>query len=362
MINVLPIYKIFSIHVILVIVAMSCNTHREIKALYGFSKELEPFKGKDAEEIAYILSSWGINAVFGGYKDKQMLEALRKYGIKTYVSVRIFHNGRFWHKYPQSRPIDVHGNPIEKEEWYTPLTPSNHEVRMERLAEIEKLVSSYDVDGVWLDFTYWPCLWERPKPKLYQTSFDSVSIKKFEKETGVAIPLKFITITEKAKWILNNHKNKWIRWKCEQITSFVREAKEIVKERGKLLGLFVVPFLPEDYENAIEEIIGQDYKALSRYVDIFSPMVYHLMCDKEVVWIKKVIEYIYNTTNRSVLPIVQGCSEPKELSEEEFKQAIWLSLSAEGSKGVIIFSLKHVVTENKIDAMREALAWTKAIK
>jgi len=289
-------------------------------------------------------------AIFGGYKNDKLISSLHQEKIKVYASIGIFVGKDWWEKYPKSRPINSEGKPVEGEDGYGGLIPVIPFIRERKLEEIKELITRYPVDGVWLDFIRWPCHWEVHHPRIEQTSFDSLTLEQFQRDTKITIPEEFSDISQIANWILKHHRNIWTAWKCLQITNFVKEAREIIKIRGKdkIVGIFTVPWREKDYNNAIHKIIGQDYAALSKYVDIFSPMVYHLMCDRNVRWIREVTTYIYQNSKKEVLPIIQAGSTPSHLSKEEFKAALENALCAEGSSGVIVFTLKDILQEDRL--------------
>jgi hypothetical protein len=116
-----------------------------------------------------------------------------------------------------------------------------------------------------------------------------------------------------------------------------------------------VPF----YQGSVErqpylKIIGQDYCALSRYVDVFSPMVYHLMCGYPPEWVGEVVEEIYELSGKPVWPIIQSVSAPTSLSAEEYGRTIDVVLHSDVSDGVLVFIMKGVLLD------QAKLAVTKA--
>ena len=110
--------------------------------------------------------------------------------------------------------------------------------------------------------------------------------------------------------------------------------------------------MTNDYDNAIKRIIGQDYEKLSDYVDVFSPMTYHKMCGRSVEWVQSITDTIYQMTGKEVWPIVQACSVPEELTDKEFEQVLRMGLGSQ-SGGVVVFSYKHLVKENKLESLRK---------
>lgn len=328
---------------------------KKLKILYGFKKGSPHFKNKSNSEIIEILKSWRIDAIFGGYDDSTFVDQLHQAGIKVFIEAGIFVGEKLWKKNQFARPINDRGSPIEKEKWYAGVNPAIEEIRQLRLNYIRKLATKYKTDGIWLDFIRWPCHWEVPHPKIEQTSLDDYTLNKFQLETAIEIPDSLVKIKARAQWLLKNHLGQWTEWKCGQITEFVKETRKIVKSVSEdiLIGLFGVPWRPGDYDNAIMNIIGQDYKSLAAYVDVFSPMVYHLMCDRSVPWITEVTNWIHQETGKPVWPIIQATDEPSKLSPPEFKAAIESALGAAGSSAIIIFTLRDI-DEEKLLKMKEA--------
>jgi hypothetical protein len=325
-----------------------------VKALYGFSRKDIAFHGKVPEQIAQTLEQWGITAVFGGYGDSSMVSALHSRGIRVFAEVALFVGKKHWTRYPRSRPILSTGKPMAPDGWYYGVNPVIPEIRQHGLEIIQRLVERYPLDGIWLDFIRWPCRWDKPNPQLPQTSFDSFTLGAFQMDTGIRIPRALITIPDQAGWILQHHREDWADWKCKQINEFVRQAREMMKRarRRALLGLFGVPWRPADFDGAIRHVIGQDYRALSPHVDVFSPMAYHKLCGRDIPWIAQVTEWVGQETGKAVWPIVQAMDEPEPLSPREFRRVLKTALAASGSEGVIIFNLR-ALSQEKIEVITE---------
>ena len=333
------------------------QTGNQAHVVYNFSRDLDFFRNKSPEEITRQLRQWNINAVFGGFRDSLMVKALHKEEIKIFAEVAIFTGTEVrWNESPELRPINAEGKPVQIDEWYCGIVPTVPWFRERKSAIVKKIMSTYDVDGIWLDFIRWPCHWEVRKPRLEQTSFDKISLEAFQHETKINIPNTLQNPNEIAQWILENHHDTWTRWKCSVINGYVRELREIVKSYGseKVLGLFGVPWRHSDFDNAILRITSQDYRELGTIVDVISPMVYHRMCGRNVEWIGKIISYIHQETpGTSIWPVIQAMSEPDVLTPGEFGRAMKTALNTEGSNGLIIFTLDSVVKEKKLEVMKE---------
>jgi hypothetical protein len=307
----------------------------KVRALYGFSKKY--FKGKSNDEIAKWLLEHKFDAVFGGYKDKKLRETFKRYGIQVYAEAAIFYSSTEWKRHPETRPINSEGKPIEKIQWYRGLCPNQDRVIKQRLGFIRQLVKKYKVDGVWLDFMRYPCHWVVLEPKLEQTCFCPVCLKKFKKDTGIKHP--------------RDDPAAFAEWKTDQIAGFVKKAAAVIKKENPdvVVGLFAVPWKQGERGNAIINIIAQDYEKLAPHVDVFSPMVYHKMVGEKPRWISEMVRYTGRLTKKPVVPIIQAVSEPTKLSDDEFIQSVRQALKFP-SKGVIILSMRQFLGEGRIKA------------
>ncbi len=301
-----------------------------------------------------ILKDYNINGVFISHKDlnKDKIERIHNEGAKVFVEIGIFAGKDLVKRHLDLAPIGVDGNPLAPIKWYMGVNPTIDWYREEKLNEIRDILKRYNTDGLWLDFIRYPCHWEIPNPKLEQSSFDEISLRKFEEYIGETIP--GITIQDKARWILENSLERWAKWKCDQITSFCKETKEIIKsiKPNAILGIFSVPWREDQFDGAILKIIAQDFKALSQHVDVFSPMVYHLMCELPISWIREYSLYLKDITKKAVVPIVQAVDEPSRVEnlEDVIKTALDDKLD-----GVIIFTTQAVFeNKTKIKALKDS--------
>lgn len=316
-----------------------------VKAIYGVHR----FEGKSDGETAKTLKNLGVNAVFIK-PDSGLIDALHAEAIKVFVEVPIFAGAAYWRSHPDTRPVNAEGKRIEKREWYAGLCPTNPWLRRTKLKEIERILKRFPIDGLWLDFIRFPCHWEVEDPVFEETCFCPHCLREFQEDTGVLIPEDLGDTRSISAWILKNHGSEWMSWRCAQIAQFVQQAKKIVEKEnpGAVLGLFAVPWREEDYNNAIERVVGQDFNELREWVDVFSPMAYHKMCGRPPEWIGEIVDYMRRETGKDVLPIVQA----SDVSREELREAIRQGLSGE-SKGVIVLSLEWLQKEERLSVLRE---------
>jgi uncharacterized lipoprotein YddW (UPF0748 family) len=325
------------------------QTKDKMKAIFGVSREQAPFKGKKESEIADILKSFGVNAVFGVHEDRALATALQHSGIKVYAELALFSGPDRWKDHPEARPVTAEGKPIEKDKWYGGLCPNQEWLRKEKLDLLRKLAGEYRVDGVWLDYIRYSCHWEVPEPRIEQNCFCPVCMDLFQKSSGLRIPDEAGDAGGKAKWILSKHKDEWTKFKCGRIDAFVEESRRILKEANPdaVLGIFGVPWLESEHQDAIREVIAQDYKSLGKLVDVISPMCYHRMCGKDVEWIRTVSSEISRISGKPCAPIIQAAEVPAD----EFRRAL-NAASADPLTGVIVFNMRGMLKENHLETFR----------
>lgn len=296
----------------------------------------------------------GIDAIFVGHKNltKDLIKKARSRGIKFYVEIGIFVGNEWWKKYPNSQPVDQDGEPMEKIHWYAGVCPNHSGVKKEKLGEIKELIKEYEIDGIWLDFTRYPCHWEKVRSdKITEYCFCQNCLEKYKKD---------VIAHFSARWKKRESKfaKTWMSWKCDQITNFVAEVRTLIDQSGKniKLGMFSVPWRGEDFDGAIKKVIGQDFKSLAKYIDVFSPMTYQKFCDRNVKWIGRMVKYMAKTTGKPILPIVQTENRAGKINREEFEQEVSQALD-KPSSGVIVFFLEDLLKDkDKIEAVKEQFA------
>lgn len=123
----------------------------------------------------------------------------------------------------------------------------------------------------------------------------------------------------------------------EAITSFVQQVYESVKAINPDVKVSAA-LMPETSVNAY--YYGQDYNALSQYLDFLVPMIYKGNYNKGTAWIASVTDYIVKNSNGK--PVVAGLqtyvsdSNATPLPANELKNDINAAMSS-GSSGYALF-------------------------
>lgn len=324
-----------------------------VVGLYPTFPPKGPLTGKGPQEQAGYLRSIGVTLAGGRFTDAAVPDALREAGIQSAGLVVLFQGEQHWKSHPESRPIMADGKPLFKDRWYAGLCPNQPYLRQEKLAEIERMLASGWYDYINLDFIRYPVHWEVPSPRIPDTCYDPVCLDKFQRDTGVTIPAELTGVPEKAAWIKANHGEAWYKWRADQITSFCADVKRL-RDRispKTLIGVAAVPWRPDDYDNAIHNVVAQDFAELAKVVDIFNPMSYHVLNDRPVTWIGEVTAYLVERTGRPVWPFVIFARE-KPLSAEEWRTTFRQAL-ANGSEGLIAFPFDRAAETEGYEIFQE---------
>ncbi len=317
-----------------------------LRITYGFRSDLLAFAGLSPEEAGERLRALGCDGVFMHEPGRAWVDGLHAAGLRVYAELSVFSGQGVWERFPGSRPITDDGTPAPREEWYEPAIPTLPELRAHRLRELETLIQSAPLDGLWLDFIRWPARWERPQPRLYHSSFDPVTLAQFQADTGVRLPAEATGPAEAARWILSHTAESWFAWRYQQIVSFVAEARARLRQHlpQAILGVFTVPWTDADFDGAFIRIIGQDPALLAPYVDIFSPMVYHRMCGRDPGWTGVVTRWVQERSHRAVWPIVEAVASAEDYPAAEFAAACRAAQDASG-EGVLVFTLEGLLQD-----------------
>lgn len=261
----------------------------ETRAVYGgFPAELIQDSGRLADQ--------GINAVFvssGAINDK-LVAAAQEQGVRLFAEFNTMHVASFLKKHPDAAPVGVDGQVCPPPHGWQGICPTHEEYRRWRMTEFCELLRAHPIAGVWLDYHHSHASWERADPVLPDTCFCDRCVARFSKETGIVLPSE--PKSKIAKRLLTEHRERWVQWRCDVFTDWVREFRKIINEArpGALLGTFHCPWSDTDMNGALREKLAIDLKAQAAYVDVFSPMPYHARFGHEhdTEWISRQVAWL----------------------------------------------------------------------
>ena len=217
------------------------------------------------EELLDKYSEIGINTIFCYYT--MMYQHNRKWDfLEVLIKEAHQRNIKVHSNFCPGGGVKLEGEIKEHSEWlirgkkgeiYLNLNLANPDVREYIKGQIKEALK-YDIDGIHLDYIRF---------QINQGfSYDKATCEAFKKVSGYS-PHDGKYDCGSMIWC------EWIRWNAEQVTTLVREIKDIINKSGKnvVLGVDVFP----DAETA-KVLIGQDWELWAKegLVDIICPMQY----------------------------------------------------------------------------------------
>ena len=282
----------------------------QVRGVYGgFPTEL--IKGGER------LEDHGINAVFvgaGGINDA-LVAAAREQGVRLFAEFNTMHVAAYLKEHPDAAPIGSDGQVSPPPYGWQGVCPTHEGYRRSRMEAFQALLQQRPVAGVWLDYHHSHASWECADPVLPDTCFCDRCLQRFSKETGVSLPQR--PRPEVARLLLGEHRGRWVQWRCDVFTDWVREFRKILDATrpGALLGSFHCPWSETDMNGALREKLAIDLKAQAAYLDVFSPMPYHARfghikdpgwISRQVAWLGRHLGVEGKTEERlKIWPIVQ---------------------------------------------------------
>jgi hypothetical protein len=230
-------------------------------------------------ERGKTLEDYGVNAVWigSGSISRELLASLRARSktLKVFAEFNTMHEASYLKEHPDARPIGTDGKASPAPDGWQGVCPTHPGYRRERMDAFRAVLRGAMIDGIWLDYHHAHASWEQAEPKLPDTCFCQRCLLQFQKEAGILLPDG--PASDRARRIIDHHKARWVGWRCNIFTDWIREFRAIVAEErpDALLGTFHCPWSESDYNHALREKLAIDLKAQAQYLDVFSIMPYH---------------------------------------------------------------------------------------
>jgi len=221
-------------------------------------------------------ADYGVNAIWvgSGALRAEEIDRYHKLGLRVFAEFNSMHAAQYLKEHPDAAPIGPDGQPSPPPNGWQGVSAFHEGYRRERMAEFRRVLETFEIDGIWLDYHHAHASWEQAEPNLPDTDFSPVALRQFTAQTGIALPADTAAA---ARLLLGEHRQAWTDFRCAVFTDWVREYREIVNAvRPKaLLGTFHCPWSPEERGGAIREKLAIDLPAQAKYLDVFSIMPYH---------------------------------------------------------------------------------------
>ena len=227
-----------------------------------------------------------------------------------------------------------------------------------------------DPDGIHLGFVRWPGFWETWLPdvdraKMPDYCYSPQTLRRFCEAANLDLPLQ--NAVAAAQIVAKHHRREWRDWKCGVTAEAIRQIRNAVhvKRPGTAIAINTLPFFQSDFDNAVEEVFGQDIARLSEAVDVFEVMTYHQILGRDAAWPAAVGSDIKRRTNRNVICTLQakalylegmhaGRGRSSEISAQEFAQEVD-HLEKSVVDGMCVFTFSQLLEMKATDAGRTIL-------
>ncbi len=223
------------------------------------------------------LGDAGVNAVWisSTALTAERVTLLRRQGVRIFAEFNSMHVAEYVHGHPDAAPVGADGQVCLPPDGWQGVCPSHPGYRKDRMQAFRSTLESHDIDGIWLDYHHSHAAWERAEPLLPDTCFCARCVTRFQQDTGTKLP--GIPVDQLSALLLGRHRDRWLRWRADLFTDWVREYREVLDRTrpGQMLGTFHCPWSDRDFEGTLYDRLAIDLKAQSRYLDVLSPMPYH---------------------------------------------------------------------------------------
>lgn len=238
-------------------------------------------------------ADYGVNAVWvgSGSLNADQIARYHQLGVKVFAEFNSMHAAQYLKEHPEAAPIGPDGQPSPPPNGWQGVSPFHVGYRRERMAEFRRILTTFDIDGIWLDYHHAHASWEQAEPNLPDTDFSGAARQEFTHTTGIKLPAD---TSEASQLLLGPERQAWTDFRCAKFTDWVREYREILNgiRPQTLLGTFHCPWSPADYDGAIRHKLAIDLQAQAKYLDVFSIMPYHARFGRaqDSAWIARQIK------------------------------------------------------------------------
>lgn len=246
-----------------------------IPALFG------PY-GSAAIPFVDRLVEAGSNALWFHGFDEEAFAACDRAGIAACVEFKTFRAD--FDRHPELVPIGVDGRPIR----YGRLVQGVCLSQKAFLEEIEENLLAglrgFRPAGVWLDYLTYGGWFETADPDLQESCFCADCLAEFCAATGID--------ATNPKVILEEYQDEWTNHKCERVAGFAAHYAALIHAHlpEAIVGAYMCPWTPDEYNGALKRIFAQDYDLLAEAIDVFTPLIYASKSGRTPDWGRAYLE------------------------------------------------------------------------
>ncbi len=305
---------------------------------------------------------------YAALDDKRFRKLLQERGIAYFAVLNIGFDPVFAAAHPELLPLDQFGGRMEMQDWYIGLPPDREENIRQKTALLEKAVAALDPDGVHLGFIRWPGFWETwladvSRSAMPDYCYSAMTLGAFVAATGADLPVD--DPVEAGRRIAEHYRSAWRDWKCGVTVDAIRRIRAPLDalKAGLKVSINTVPFFRTDFDDAIEEVFGQDVTRLREVVDVFEVMAYHQIMAQGPEWPAAVTADIRQRAERASVCTLQvrplyldgmhaDRGRSAALDADEFCRAVD-AVEAGPADGLCIFTFADLLDlRNTVDGQR----------
>lgn len=179
---------------------------------------------------------------------------------------------------PELIPTGADGQPIRYGRLVQGVCLSQQAFLEETEENLVAGVRAFQPAGIWLDYLTYAGWFETPEPDLQESCFCPDCIADFCQATGID--------AQTPAAILAEHAAAWERHKCQRIARYAARYAAIIREHlpGCVIGAYMCPWLPDEFDSALSRIFAQDYALLAGSIDVFTPLIYASKSGRSASW------------------------------------------------------------------------------
>jgi hypothetical protein len=255
------------------------------------------------------LAAFDANACWFHMFDERAFETCVRHAIVACVEFVTFRAD--FDAQPELVPIGADGKPIRYGQLVQGICLSQPAFLEQIAANLRAGVQAYRPTGIWLDYLTYPGWFEVPDPNLQESCFCPGCIATFCERTEIDAP----TPAE----ILARHGDAWAQHKCAQIAAFAPHYPQMIRVElpDCIIGAYMCPWTPKEFDGALKRIFGQDYAQLAPAIDVFAPLIYGVKSGRPSMWGRAFLEgaSAFVPRDRKVQLILDALDGPASLVE-----------------------------------------------
>jgi len=275
----------------------------------GLKEKLYGVYGNRGKEYTTEMKSIGCNSLWFYGFDEEAFESCAAAGLAACVEFKTFCDD--FDRNPHLIPIGIDGKPIRYGENVQGICLSQREYIEQRFFELEQGLKIFTPQGVWLDYLSYAGWFESPSPDLQESCFCSSCVETFCSETGLDV--------QSPAEIISSYQRQWTDHKCKRIADLGQRFANTIKTVNSdcIVGVYMCPWQPHEFEGALRRIFAQDYKLFSEFTDVFTPLIYAGKSGRHPSWGKEFLkasnQFVPNYL--PVQPILDMLDFPESLEE-----------------------------------------------